>query len=120
MKATRKECAMVIQLEQSVRGTASSLPTIPAHAVTYTFDSLPLQYGSKIGPVALARPHLIHKRDTAMGCAFLLSPSAIWFAHSASSLSTLVFVNWQWWLAARLVDSRHSSGPCSIPNGCRG
>lgn len=45
---------MVIQQEQNVRETASSLPTVPANAVTYTFGSLPLQYGGQFGPVTLA------------------------------------------------------------------
>src|SRR5437868_6423717 len=54
MKTTRKECAMAIQQEQFVKGPASSLPSIPANAVTYTFDSLPLQYGGQLGPVTLA------------------------------------------------------------------
>src|SRR5256885_2203642 len=54
MKTTRKECTMVTYQEQSVKGIASSLSTIPANAVTYTFDSLPLQYGGQLGPVTLA------------------------------------------------------------------
>ena len=45
---------MVTQQKQSIRETTSSLPTIPANSVTYTFDSLPLQYGSQFGPVTLA------------------------------------------------------------------
>ena len=45
---------MVTQQEQSIRRTTCYLPTIPANAGTYTFDSLPLQYGSHLGPVTLA------------------------------------------------------------------
>jgi homoserine O-acetyltransferase len=45
---------MVIQQEQAIRVTAPSLPTIPANALTFTFDSLPLQYGGRLGPVTLA------------------------------------------------------------------
>jgi homoserine O-acetyltransferase len=54
MKTTSKECAMVIQQEQAIGVTVPSLRTIPANALTYTFDSLPLQYGGWLGPVTLA------------------------------------------------------------------
>ncbi len=45
---------MVTQQKQSIGETTSFLPTIPANSITYTFDSLPLQYGSELGPVTLA------------------------------------------------------------------